>query len=419
MRQAFSLIEVIIAISLGMVVLITMYAGFRVATQSIAITERLALENKLLIGGMVSAMEEVDQWTAFDRPDHQPLRTTGALKVITPGAGGYTPDGSDWSTLPQPFTPFGTGSGSGSWSVSGAGLAYASTWLVNDPATWYRGDGALALTYGKPTSAIEVDKVKPFHTDQSPWGNYALFACAGEAVQVTPQGTETVPLDAERRWLAAQHKGLKYGLGFYGWYAYLPANAFIDYYDVDDGTARGIRSFELRELLASTAPTPTMAELRGAGRMRRQMGSGYGGNLQTGAERAVTRPFSLYTNHLGIATFAPDATAEQKRKRLIINRQMAGAWIPPANLAGKKDEGASTYPTLLASLAGPRPLIATGPRHWPTVSSDVRRTMKWSMMINLCTVRLEDPLTGRMSELSFTTTGTTLRGARMSRGLDL
>jgi hypothetical protein len=45
--------------------------------------------------------------------------------------------------------------------------------------------------------------------------------------------------------------------------------------------------------------------------------------------------------------------------------------------------------------------------------------MKWSMIVNLCTVRIEDPVTGRMSELSFTATGTTLRGARMSRGLDL
>lgn len=398
MRHAFSLVEVIIAIALGMVILVTIYAGFRVASQSVTITERMALENKLLIGGMVGALEELDHWTAFDRPGHQPLRPNGPFKTIQPGAGGYAEDGSDWSSLPQPFTPFNAASsgGAASWPASGAPLPYASRWLVNDPATWYRGDGGLAYRDGG------------FRTDLSPWGNYALFSCAAANVQVAPEGGGDVAV--AQRWLPAQHKGLKYGLGFYGWYAYLPANAFIDYYDVQEGGSRGIRPSEFR-LLDDTPNQQTMHQIGQAGRLRRQIGTG-SGLLMTGSERAATRPFSLYTNHLGISAYPPGAGADEQRQRVNINRQMAGSF-------GWGAEAISTYPALLSSLAAPRPLVASHPRHWPEVGFDVRRTMKWSMVINLCTIRAEDPVTGRMAEISFTAIGTTLRGARMTRGLDL
>jgi len=44
--------------------------------------------------------------------------------------------------------------------------------------------------------------------------------------------------------------------------------------------------------------------------------------------------------------------------------------------------------------------------------------MKWQAILNICYVRIIDPINGRMTQIVFPVTGTTLRGARISRGLD-
>ena len=397
-RHGFSLLELIIAMALGLVLISVVYAGFRVAAQSVTVTERLALENRLLIGGVVLSLDEVDHWTSLDHPTittRQLLRTSGPFKSIGAQNGGYAGDGSDWAQLPQPFTPLSAG-----WPTSGVSLTdsgtYDPVWLANDPATWYRGDGA-------------------FHTnsrsdaDASPFGNYALFAAVGgAAVAVGPSGSATQP--TSQNWLPRQQRGLKYCLGFYGWFSYVPANTLLDWYEISD--TNGPHAVRPNDLWPQWVFTSAQAASPNQGRFTLQGGSG-SGNLQTGAERGATRAFWLYSNQVAIAAPSPGATPDEQRRRCVINRQMSTSFTP-----GGSDEAVSTYPLVLAQLDPGQALIASGPSHWPTVTYGVRRTMKWGMIINLCTVRSVDPVSGQMTELRFPATGTTLRGARWARGLD-
>ena len=57
LQRGFTLIELMIAISLGMLLVYTATAGFRSASQSVTLSNRLALENSLLRAGYFAAVQ--------------------------------------------------------------------------------------------------------------------------------------------------------------------------------------------------------------------------------------------------------------------------------------------------------------------------------------------------------------------------
>src|SRR5947209_7664141 len=63
-QAAFTLIELLIAMALGLVVLLTAFAGFRVTAQALTASRRIAVENNLMRLGVQLALEEADYWTA-------------------------------------------------------------------------------------------------------------------------------------------------------------------------------------------------------------------------------------------------------------------------------------------------------------------------------------------------------------------
>lgn len=396
-RHGFSLVEVLISISLALVIIGTVYAGFQMATQSITTAERLALENRLMTAGLYIAIDEADSWRALDRPGREPLRTTPS-KTIDVWSGGYTADGSDWQQLPQPFTPL-----ADSWPLSGAALPFEpDRWAPHNPATWFRGDGGYYP--GRDHSGKGMGGFAA-HTDESGYGNYAIFENAATRVREQSSGGATVNLDAIQRWLPNQHKGLKYALGFYGWMDYLPANAMVHYYDVHNG--RGTMPIELRERQHGVAGN--FRDIRSLGRhgtLATQLSTnggslaGYLSHAHTGSERAVTRGMQ-WSNPFGISSTEP--------------------WINRVQVPGVDGPGVEYVflrATLIADLAAAEPVIATHPEHWPEISVDVRRFMDWGAINTYCYIRLVDPVTGLSRQVFFPTLGSTLRGARLSRGLD-
>jgi hypothetical protein len=60
-------------------------------------------------------------------------------------------------------------------------------------------------------------------------------------------------------------------------------------------------------------------------------------------------------------------------------------------------------------------LMRNRPDHWPRVSVGVGHFVKSAKFVNIAKIRWESPLTGTLAELSFTSVGSTLRGARMQR----
>lgn len=397
-----SLIEVLMALGLGLFILTTVYAGFQVALNSIKEAERLALENKLLSAGIFLVLEDTDTWATFDRPGHQPLlisRPGGGYKTIDAWSGGYNIDANDWQQLPQPFTPF-----SSSWADSGAADTYdPDAWVSHDPRSWYRGDGACYFWDNNT------------YMDQNAFGNYGLFTNASADPVKSGQSTSgsadsNVNVYEQNRWYASQNKGLRYGLGWYGWFDYLPANAFIDYYDVNSSNDRACKPIELRNLPDGDG-ADTVLDMRRHGQFVRQRSGSYSPLIKSGSERAVTNGFYLYTTHLGISAPPPGATSEQGRMAGAINRYMGCGY-------DAAPEFINTFPVLFGSLNTERPIVEQAPEQWPTVLVGVRRFKKWGSTSNFCFVRIVDPISGAMNELSFPAIGTTLRGARINRGLD-
>lgn len=100
MRRGFSLIELAIALGLGLMVALIAVAGFRVAAATIAQTNRLAFQNRLMRVGLVEALEEIDFWTRYDDP-LAPDPAQRAPTTIAPGT--FTGNLHAYSETSLPF----------------------------------------------------------------------------------------------------------------------------------------------------------------------------------------------------------------------------------------------------------------------------------------------------------------------------
>lgn len=101
-RNAFSLVEIALALPIALVVLLTATAAFRTASKTAAVARQLAKENTAIIAGYEAAINEVDFWFCLDDPASsagQPLRnawkvrglgsTTTAMASGSPGTDTY------------------------------------------------------------------------------------------------------------------------------------------------------------------------------------------------------------------------------------------------------------------------------------------------------------------------------------------
>lgn len=198
--QGFSLIEVMISITLGMLIIYAAMAGFRVASQSITTANRLATENSLLRAGFHEALTEIDLWTAYDEPEstiaaNQALRrpqmpfsqlpTTPRIMASNPSAVAYEYSEAETDT----------------------GWDHAYPWPASSSRTWWRGNAA------------------EWHNSRGRSGNYTLFAAIGGS---------THP------WLFNQMDMLQTNLGWYGFCDYLPPSMLYAYVGPDPRQANKI-----------------------------------------------------------------------------------------------------------------------------------------------------------------------------------
>jgi hypothetical protein len=233
-----------------------------------------------------------------------------------------------------------------------------------------------------------------------------------------------------------------YGLGFYGWFDYMPAHAMVDFYDVASN-GRALKPYEIRVLQEMTEndwggpdsgiltdEATYIWEVQNSdwhGRIARQtyratgLSNPVSSVNRSGAERAVSRGSYLRDTHMGIS--APITTSTRTDPitgvsgidgwRASINRMIIGAY-------GHGGETMSSVTALMQSLNRERSLIdlADLPTAWPDVRLGLRRTMHMGNITNYGWIRLVDPVTGVSEEVFMPVIGTTLRGARINRGLD-
>lgn len=79
-QQAFSLVEVAIALGVGAFVILTAYGAIRSVARTIKAADRLALQDRVLRAGYMYAMNEIDYWTLYDDPDGDPAGWTQGLR---------------------------------------------------------------------------------------------------------------------------------------------------------------------------------------------------------------------------------------------------------------------------------------------------------------------------------------------------
>ena len=88
-HRGFTLIEMVIALGVGLVVIFLAMAGLRLTAQTLALTRQLALQNDLMRSGLLTALEDRDFWTLYDDPDdaaNQGLRQTSVMPAEPMGS---------------------------------------------------------------------------------------------------------------------------------------------------------------------------------------------------------------------------------------------------------------------------------------------------------------------------------------------
>ena len=90
-RRAFTLLELMIAIVLSAIIILTAVSGLRTMAQAVTAANRLSLENALMRAGYFTAQDQLDFWTNADDPtdvSRQKLRAQSLPFCPMYGAGG-------------------------------------------------------------------------------------------------------------------------------------------------------------------------------------------------------------------------------------------------------------------------------------------------------------------------------------------
>lgn len=438
-RRGFTLIELLIAIGLGMLVVYTALAGFRVASQSVTLANRLSLENALIRAGFQEAHHQVDFWTNLDDPDDSTRQRLRGTVTMGTGGGvgqklndiGYSPTvGFPFapmstifpanqpqkagmpvvdsavprfpSTLGTPQAPIlpldGSPTTPPTWNTkadSDVGFDPTYAWAPHDPRTWYRGN------------AIEKERGDTWDSDFGVpmwFGRYGIFTNTDEGtslsfrtLSVKPYGTDpessryqagySSTSKAPHRWYARQVLGLSRALGFYGMCDYLPSNTIYGVYTSYAGgrtSPGGIPGYFL----------PNKGFLIGTG-MHEIHALGLHG---------LTHAQSFGVMNPALRTISDtDLVNEHFR---YWESDYSTYW---------NTGNATALQNFMKSTLALDTMMKTSPDHWPVVSVGVAHYIKSAKFANVARVRWTNPLTGAESELSFTAVGTTLRGARMQR----
>ncbi|MBA3848134.1 MAG: hypothetical protein H0X45_16005, partial [Planctomycetes bacterium] len=239
----------------------------------------------------------------------------------------------------------------------------AARWAANHPDSWWRGN--LAERTG---------------TDLR-FGRYPIFADVRSPAAVGSQAYGAYGAVQPRTWLSSQVRGLDHALGHYGLLEYLPANQVLAWYDAAPG---------------SNEPT------------------------QQGGMCAQWPRMNFWSD---IPSFDPYAS-----RSILPPTPATSGWSTAQLVDGHRRlyqtgwmsnwQQGDMSAFLERSLTSTR-LMPLAPATWPAVAIQVCRSTRLYRFNTLCRVRWTSPITGESSDLAFSGFGTSLRGARQARGLDL
>jgi prepilin-type N-terminal cleavage/methylation domain-containing protein len=392
--DGFTLIEMLISIGLGSVIMYTAFAGFRAASQTVAVANRLSIENAMLRAGVGAAHDEVDFWRTYDDPGVQT-----ALRAGGPGTA-------------LPFAPFKT-----AWPRAGGATREdergyepdAVKWAAHDSHTWFRGSMTeqkdCALIFGRYSIFANAAATPTWRESFPRYWQDATPRLTGPDYPPPPAGCpdDFTPDPAKahydgapgpsHHWYYNQLEDLIRAVGFYGFADYLPANAIYETMDDPDRSPFGTCNPDGTPwfwLIAGGAPF-TFADPDISGRVAR---SRY-------RCTALTTYIVPAWDH---AAATPTAATLDALNR---NRYRVGWGVTPADMT-----------TFTAATDQPDRLLLQAPSTWPNASVSVAHFYRYARPVTMCRIRLVSPVTGSSIELNFAGWGTTLRGARQQRHRD-
>lgn len=360
-RHAFTLIELMIAVALGMLIVYVALAGFRVAAQSITVTNRLALENDLLRSACIAANERLDFWTDYDDPDNlaeqrlRPRDATGGLP--------FTPISDVFPLVRHASDP----EKSNGWDPQ-------EQWKAADSRSWWHGNVA-----------------EKFNSEMA-LGRYSIFGNSRPPVLVIglpltvvggigEYGTVSVP----HEWYYRQVWGLHNAMGYYAFAEYLPQNTlFACYQDFQ----RASPMWPERETNQDGMPVLLF-------RPGTSFDNGEGGQEYPKGLWRLT----MVSSYGLVSPTSPNANQSVVHR----NRYLTGYWNNQNEMRRfhRETENRRTF--------------LDGPGHWPTAQITTQHFIKTGRFVNYASIRLQNPVTGGTTELAFTAFSTTLRGARLQR----
>ena len=362
-NTGFTLIELMIAMVLGMALVFAATAGFRVLSQAITKSNQLSIENNLLRVGIQMALDEADFWTTSDDPldqTKQPMRAGGNGIAGMP----FTPfEKVNDVTIPggkfidtRPGLDEVASAPRGGWNPNP--LARAA-W---DQRNWVRANYA--------------EEANPGDYGYQYWGTFGIYE-------------NLDPLASWHHWYGGQILGLMDGLGFWGLFDYTSSNAFLIYH----------------------TSNPTQVPKLGGGGLSwggcplsLLQNDGWFGNADGGDNTMKAR---IRTSNGGRYFMPGPAVATPVLSRELSKIGYEGrqvGWDPAViNEFLVKKSGAIEQ------------ALPNRPSFWPDVSSEVRRILEHGHFITTCMVSSVHPITGEKMSVAFAVISTNLRGARQQR----
>ncbi|MDA3960533.1 MAG: type II secretion system protein [Planctomycetota bacterium] len=466
-RCGFTLIELIIAMALGIAVLFVATAAVRMAMQTMQAANRLSVQNQVMRTGFLLANEEIDFWTGFDEPvaSSQPLRGT-----VDRGLGRTGPD----TTYALPFTeltaippPNELASGGRGFAVDSIDpLVYRETvfrdtahggslllkdrqrgfdqrpYQANDPRRWYRGQimepdsGERKCGRYGLVSNRHLGPVLGFGDDHRALGNFSQrvprdgHKAPGVQILTGPYGPyggldwdlgSGGALKARTfTWYENQTVYAFEALGTYGMFDYLPSNHWYrsyggsGYIEANGGTpegdyATGIASGTIAPVVDRYVRIDERPDLRFRGFITNANEPWYVEYQSLGRD-----PSTFATSFGSVALNDWFAFQIGKDANGTAYSQSSMIWRSHRSLAGPERHWFE-YVGGLRETTWVRNLLADRPSEWPALRMELQRGVLRGRQFNLARVRWTDLQSNEEQEVVVTSLGTSFRGARQQR----
>lgn len=479
MRRGFTLIELMIAITLGMLIIFVAMAGFRVTAQAVTTAQRLARMNEIIGIGVLAAFDEADYWDTYDdRLDdtggrgRQRLRQSMMLSAANV-------DGN--TRLGLPFSPFnGNGPHQASWPATSYGGGWKDDerlWAISadNELTWWTAHKAetqesdarfghysifgVSRLPGRNEVVIDPTADRGWHGGWMPRNGGSFYGTVPMDQPTIPDvpGNGGAALAAIRHaypgWFFNQLRGLSNSLGWYGMFDYLPANAIVCYTMERSGRGNRAASTHMSDYGGRYVNCPAdVTDTGGRPIFMVKTFSKRDANwqfpdkpyfvLQSFSPNWAPHGIDFLTSYSAYGLIPPNGNQLEANGGALPLEQMCfynrsvtrmeshdipiGDWgannsndiLEPRYPDATEIAGPQVYSNFVNRTTAQSKLMERKPDAWPEIQVSVARHLRHCRFSGQFKVSWTDPFTGEQADLRFTAMGSTLRGARRMRGLD-